>query len=318
MYDRDTLLVKVATMYYEHGYTQTNISKELGISRPTIATLLSEAIENNIVQIIISHPNKQLIGKQDQLGKYFPNTEIHIASALNGNNNPRAAVGHSTAQLLIPLLDKINSIGVGWGTTLAEVIGSINYVNHSHLNIYPLIGGVVFSDIKYHANHLASELAQKTNGKVDYLYAPAIAETLEIKQSFFKSDMIQSILTKSKQVDVALIGIGNPIVNSNYKQHGYLTSDEIDELNDSKVVGDILTTFFDNKGNIVNSDITKRMIGLSISDLNNIDAVIAVATGEEKALSTKLVLEKEFISYLIIDEVLADQLLKILEIDSID
>lgn len=318
MYDRDTLLVKVATMYYEQGYTQTNISKELGISRPTIATLLSEAIENKIVQIIISHPNKQLIGKQDQLGKYFPNTEIHIASPLNGNNNPKASVGHSAAQLLIPLLDKVNSVGVGWGTTIAEVISSINYVNHSHLEIYPLIGGVVFSDIKYHANHLASEFAQKTNGKVDYLYAPAIAETLEIKQSFFKSDMIQTILKKSKQVDIALVGIGNPIVNSNYQQHGYLTSDEIDELNNSKVVGDILTTFFDYKGKIVSTDITKRMIGLSISDLSHIKTVIAVATGEEKALSTKLVLEKDFISYLVIDEILADRLLNLVEIDETD
>lgn len=317
MYDRDTLLVKVATMFYEEGQTQTNISKELGISRPTIALMLNEAREKNIVRIIITHPNKQLMEKEEILRANFPQTEIHIASQLNGNTNPKAAVGHTAAQLLLNLLENTSTIGVGWGTTLAEVIESLNYTNNSHLSIVPLIGGVVFSDTKYHSNYLTSEFANKTNGDANYLYAPAIAETIEIKNSFSESDMIQSVLSKAREVDIAIVGIGNPIVNSNYEQHGYLSPTDIKELKDNKVIGDILTSFFDKSGHIINTDISRRMIGLSIDDLVNVKSVLAVATGEEKALSTKAVLDKELLKYLVIDEALASKLIEIISLDTV-
>lgn len=313
MYNRDRLLVKVATMYYQDEETQTDISKKLGISRPTIASLLKEAKDKNIVRIMISHPNKQILEKQDKLQEFYPNINILIASSMNEAEEAKKSVGNITAQLLEELLESTSSIGIGWGTTLAEVINSINYTNNSHISIYPLIGGVVFSDIKYHANHLTYELAKKTNGHANYLYAPVITDSKVIRDSFIESEMIKSMLNNSRNVDIALVGIGNPIVNSNYGQHGYLKNEEIDHLKDNKIVGDMLTSFYDSNGTILECGISERMIGLDVNDLLKIKNVIAVATGREKVLSAKAILEKNILNHFILDEILADELIDILE-----
>lgn len=313
MYNRDRLLVKVATMYYQDEETQTNISKKLGISRPTVASILREAKDKNIVRIIISHPNKQILEKQDVLQEFYPNTNILIASSMNEAEEAKKSVGNIAAQLLEDLIENASSIGIGWGTTLAEVINSINYTNNSHISIYPLIGGVVFSDIKYHANHLTYELAKKTNGKANYLYAPVITDSKVMRDSFIESEMIKSVLDNSRNVDIALVGIGNPIVNSNYGQHGYLKKEEIDLLKDNKIVGDMLTSFYDSNGTIMRCGISERMIGLAINDLLKIKNVIAVATGKEKVLSAKVMLEKNILNYFVLDEALADELIDILE-----
>ena len=52
-FDERKLLVKVAQMYYEMGATQSEIAKEMGVSRSLISKYLSKARELGIVEIII-------------------------------------------------------------------------------------------------------------------------------------------------------------------------------------------------------------------------------------------------------------------------
>lgn len=314
MYDREELLVKVASLFYESNKTQTQISKELGISRPTIATLLAEAKEKKIVQIFISHPNKQLLKKERALQSSFPHTQIFISPQSNGS--AKEAVGLTTAKLLKSLFQNNNSIGVGWGTTLSEVVKAFDFIEMNHLTFIPLIGGIVASDVQYHSNHLVSTFATKVNGKSEFLYAPALADNLEVKKSFEENSLIKNSLFRAKKVDIALVAIGNPIINSNYQEHGYLSSKEIEELNEKNVIGDILTSFFTSNGEVIQSNISDRMIGLSIPDLYQIKTVIAVSTGSEKAQSTLAALKRSFVDYLIIDETLADSLVRIVNQES--
>lgn len=311
MYDREDLLVKVATMFFEHNITQTEIARELGISRPTIATLLNEAKEKKVVQIIISHPNKHLLYKENQLHNLFPDTEIIIATQTNGSS--KESVGLAAANLLKSLFQSVNSVGLGWGTTLSEVVTAFDFKDFNHLTFQPLIGGIAASEAQYHSNHLVSSLASKVNGKAEYLYAPALADNVIIKKTFEDNSLIKNSLSMAKKVDLAIVGLGNPIVNSNFQEHGYLSTHEIKELIAKDVVGDVLTTFFNSDGNVIETNISERMIGLGIEDLKNIKQVVAVSAGKEKAVFTLLTLEKKLIDYLIIDEGLADSILDIVK-----
>lgn len=308
MYDRETMLAKVAMMHYEEGYTQTRISKELGISRPTIAAILKEAMEKEIVQIIISHPNKDLFTLETKLQNKYPETQILVANSSNGNK--KEIVGLAAAQLLESLLPNINSIGIGWGTTLAELVDATKFNSFDHISIFPLIGGMVTSDVQYHSNYLVTELAQKINGKAAFLYVPAIADSHETKLAFEKNDAIKNVLTAAKNVDLAIIGIGNPLINSNYHEHGHLSTEEIDALTREDAIGDIITSFFNTDGDLVNTELSERMIGLDVRDLQKIKQVLAVATGNEKTISTKLVLEKSLATHLVIDQELAVSILE--------
>ncbi|EKZ0375150.1 sugar-binding transcriptional regulator [Enterococcus faecalis] len=315
MYDREEILVKVASLFYESNKTQTQISKELGISRPTIASMLEEAREKEIVQIIISHPNKITLRQERILQDFFPDTQILVAPQVN--SGAKEAVGLTTSKLLKSLLPTTRSVGLGWGTTLSEVVKAFNFTKIDEISFIPLIGGMINLDAQYHSNHLVSAMAAKLKNEAnaEYLYAPALADNVEIKKHFEENSLVKSIISKAKKVDLALVGIGNPVVNSNYQEHEHISVKEIEELKEKHVIGDILTSFFTADGEVIESNISDRMIGLNIDDLTRIKTVIAVATGEEKSQSTFVTLKKKILNYLVVDEILADKLIELATLD---
>ena len=52
------LMSEVATLYYKKNMTQQEIAETLHLSRQTVSKLLSDAIEEKIVEIIIHDPEK--------------------------------------------------------------------------------------------------------------------------------------------------------------------------------------------------------------------------------------------------------------------
>lgn len=311
MYDRDDMLLKVAIMFYENGFTQTKISKELNISRPTIASLLNEAKEIGVVQITISHPNRELYEIQSDLQEFYPDTIIHVAPQVNGIDDPRVAVGNKTANLLGVLLNDHKKIGIGWGSTISEVVNAFDFANLPDISLIPMIGGAGISDVKIHSNHLVFELGNKTNGHVEYLYAPAVADSIQSKESFASNNYVTTVLEQAKEVDLALMGIGNPTSKSNYVKLGYLTEREYDELKDLNIIGDVLTSFFGADGTPIQTSISERMIGLSIEDLRDIKTTVAAVAGLHKVKPVIAALKKNFIDHLIIDENLAKGILEV-------
>ena len=72
MNNHESLLVHVAQLYYQQNLNQSEISKIVGLSRPTVSRMLEEAREVGIVEIIVHDPirkNHDLSARlRDQLG----------------------------------------------------------------------------------------------------------------------------------------------------------------------------------------------------------------------------------------------------------
>lgn len=309
MSKRTELLVKAAILFYEKGITQTDIAITLGISRPTVAALLQEAREKDIVRITIQHTQHHTQQKQEELEKKYNIKSVIIAPKNSGNNyNAKAAVGQSCVDFIEQHLSKITSLGIGWGTTIYEYVQHANYSNFSNLSIVPLIGGMGMSDFQYHSTHLAFILAQKYNCKANYFYAPAIAETIKIKEVLKNTELVNSVLSTGRDVSMAVVGVGNPILSSSYRKFGYIKENDIKEIENSQAIGDICATFFNQDGNPVNSNISERMLGISLDDLIKIPDVVVLATGKEKVKSIKPLIKKNVINHLIIDSEIAEYL----------
>ena len=87
-----------------------------------------------------------------------------------------------------------------------------------------------------------------------------------------------------------------------------VTPEEIEELKNGQVIGDIGSSFFDQDGNEVATSLSKRMIGLSLADLTKIPDTVILASGEEKILAIKALLKNRIIDHLIIDASIAEAL----------
>ncbi|OCG01837.1 sugar-binding transcriptional regulator [Gilliamella sp. wkB112] len=310
MTKRTDLLVKAAMLFYKEEVTQTEIAKILGVSRPTVATLLQEAKDKGIVRITIQHTEYNIQQRQEALEKKYDLKTVIIAPNSSSHKNAKIAVGACCVEFIERRLSKINNLGIGWGTTIYEYVQQANYRNFSDLSIVPLIGGMGMSEFQYHSNHLAFILAQKYGCNVNYFYSPAIADTVKIKKILEDTELVRTILNMGKNVDMAIMGVGNPVLSSSYRQFGYIHESDVIELEKSQAIGDIGATFFDKNANAVDTNISEKMIGISLTDLINIPDVIVLATGKEKVNSIKPLIHKKVIDHLIIDNEIAEALLE--------
>lgn len=308
MYDRNELLAQIAMLYYEQNITQSNIAKRLHMSRQTVSNMLQEAKEKGIVKIIIQHPDSHRYSLQHSIAEKFNLKSVLIAPTEFKDQDTKKQIGMLCSNFLENQLENISKLGIGWGTTVFEYIQQASYINTTNLEIIPLMGGIGINDVQYHSNHLAFQLADKYSATVNYFYAPAIAESIEVRDLFVSTELFKQIYNKARQVEFAVVGVGNPIESSTYRNLGYISNNEVKDIQESGAVGDILGSFFNQKGIPVNASFTSRMIGLTIDDLKNIPEVVVLASGKEKIKSIEALLKLNLANHLIIDQVIADAL----------
>lgn len=306
MLNREELMLKTALLYYEEEITQSEIAKKLNISRPTVASLLHEAKEKGIVKISIQHNELRLLKLQEELTKKYDLKNVKIAA--KSQKDMKSAAGRLCVELIEPILKNINRLGIGWGSTLYEYVVQANPSELDHLKIIPLIGGIGLSEVRFHSNHLAFVLSEKYHCDVSYFYAPAIADTLEVKETLLQTELIKEVIDEGKNVDFALLGVSDPIRSSTYKKLKYISEEEADLLKTEHAIGDIGSTVFTTDGTPLKKGFSQRLLGIELKDIKKIPRVAIAATGKEKAESVQTLLNMNFVTDLIIDEEIAELL----------
>ncbi|QCJ45314.1 sugar-binding transcriptional regulator [Bacillus sp. S3] len=298
-------------MYYNDGWTQAEIAAKLGVSRPVISKLLQKAKDEGIVNIYIKDETVRTVELEQQLEKYFGLKDAVVVPA-NGVSSELAkrAVGLAGANYLSQNMKGVKSIGISWGTTLAHLVHEYPYERREDIKVVPLEGGMGVKSVNIHANQLANDLAKKMNGACTYLYAPAIVETEELKNRLMAMQDIETVLESGRNVDIAVISIGNPFKKSTLMNIGYLKETDLSHLRELGVVGDIGYRFFDQNGNSVNDSLYSKVIGITMEEIKHINMVIAVVEGEQKAESVLGALRGQLIDVLVIDEQMAGVILK--------
>lgn len=303
-------MLKIVTMYYEQGLTQAVIAKKMDISRPVVSKILQQAKEDGIVSISIKDESAYTIELGLRLEKNYQLKDVLVTS-VNEQSQPdllQRDVSRTAAGYLKNQLKSGMSIGLSWGTTLADMIDEMPYCSFPTINVCPLVGGVSSEHLYFDTNHLAFRLAKKLNSRCQYFYAPALAESVTLADVLNDSKLVGEAITKAENVDFAVIGVGNPNESSTWKKLGYLDKKELQIINETAVKGDAVASLFDKNGQTVNNEISKRMLGVKVEDLSSIPNVMIIACGREKAESIKPLLLGNCCTVLVIDQAIAEAL----------
>jgi DNA-binding transcriptional regulator LsrR (DeoR family) len=304
-------LVKVANLYYLEGWTQEQISKKLGVSRPVISKLLQKAKDSGIVEIYIKDETVHTVELEQKLaGKYGLEDVVVVPTIGLTPEQARHSVGKAGAYFLSKNIKDVKSLGISWGTTLAELVKEFPFERREQMQIIPLEGGMGRQHADIHANQLAYELSKKLNCNCQYLYAPAILESEELKERLMEMDDIKAVLEEGKNVDIAVIGIGNPHKASTLIKIGYLKNEDLYHLREIGAVGDIGFRFFDDQGEPIKDSLNDKVIGVSLEQLKQIKKVVAVVEGSHKLESISGALRGHYINVLVLDEQTASALLR--------
>jgi DNA-binding transcriptional regulator LsrR (DeoR family) len=302
--------LKAAQYYYNQNLTQQEIAEKLYISRPTVSKLLKEAEEDGIIQFkVVDIQNKCAMFKlEEKITNKFGLKNVILADYDENYEDLKENIGKAAAIFFEKIAKNDMKIGFSWGTTLKAMVRNLNYNNKiRNLELITLVGGsgVLSSDV--HSNIIIEDVLDKYEGTGHFLYAPSIVDSVEIKNNIMKNRETKRILEKAKNVEIAFVGIGS---NTELPKRLHLLDEEYEELKDLNSVGDVCSRFYDSEGNLCDSDINKRIIGIDLESLRDIETVVGVAGGLEKVESIFAALENGFLDILITDELTAKKVLE--------
>jgi DNA-binding transcriptional regulator LsrR (DeoR family) len=309
--DVKKLLIKISKLYYFEEWTQADIAKKIGVSRPMVSKMLQKAKEKGIVEIIIHDDMDSPIELEEKIESLFGLKDVLIIPTSNlTDDKVKSTVGKAAAQYVSRHIRQSKKIGISSGSSLYHLVKEYPIENRPDVKIIPLVGGTGTQKIELHSNQLAFELARKLNGTSESLYAPAIVETEELRLQLVQSPHIASVLEEGTQVDIAIVGIGTPLVKSTLTEIGFIKSEELDHLKSVGVVGDICSRLIKKGGQLANHPFNNKVIGIELEQLKKVDKVIGIGLGAHKADGILAALEGGYLDVLIMDDHTASELEK--------
>ncbi len=301
--DEKLLMWEAATLYYKDGYTQQQIAERMGLTRQTISGLLRDAVRENIVEIKIHDPQQDREEQEALLCERFGLSEA-VVCAVSGKDDDlrqlmtvKAAVKH-----LQPLLSCGGlKIAVSWGRTIRTLIQALPQMSAPDSLVFPLFGATDVEDTCFSSNEMARSLSDKLCTIAQYAWFPYLTENEQDLLLLKKTGYYKKVQTLWKQIDLAIVGIGNRDIVSRF---GSIIGCPVQT---DCIAGDIATHFFDRHGALIHTKTHK--LCASVEDIQNAKKIIAIACGSKKADAIRGALQTGLIHTLITDEHTARQIL---------
>ncbi|MDQ3302136.1 MAG: sugar-binding transcriptional regulator [Actinomycetota bacterium] len=308
--DEDHLIMKVLRLYYEHNLTQAEVAGRMGFSRPKVSRLIAEGRVRGLVKIEIAEPTGDFAPLEIALEDRYGLSEVLVVSSGEDRRATELAAGMAGGALLARICTRATVLGIAWGMSLralADVLPTRAFMCNK---IVPLVGGMGRAEAALHANQVCAILAEKLYVESLDLASPAIAPSARSRTELMEMPGIKDVLAEGAACDVAIVGIGGILPTSTMVGAGYFTLGEFLDLGDRGAVGDVCCHFLDATGSPCLPGFSRRVVGLTLEQIQAIPKVIGIATGASKAAGVAAVIGGGYVNTLVCDRELAEALLK--------
>jgi DNA-binding transcriptional regulator LsrR (DeoR family) len=198
-------------------------------------------------------------------------------------------------------------VGIAWGRTVNAMTAALSEIKRcSIVQMTGALSGAVVSD---NAIELVRRMSQISGGAAYPIYAPLLLDDPAAAQSLRSQATVAEALSCYDRINLAIVPIGSwdPPQSQLYDS---ITPQERRELLDAGVRADTSTVLLSRSGEILTPPLSQRMIGITGEQLRRIPEVVAVAGGVDKADAVGVVLRAGFVTTLITNASVAQQLLK--------
>lgn len=307
-------LTRLATLYYVDGLKQEDLAKHFSISRATVGRMLKRAQELGIVEIRVRHHPQDTRQLEQELIDRFHIERAIVSINHKDQDKQRELLAGLVASHLDRILVNDNIVAVGMGRNVSAISEHAISSTQRSLTFVCAIGGSYRGGEAMNADHICRRLVARLGGESETLYAPALVSDSKVWESLLANDTVKQTLDKARRANVALIGIGDLNEESNMVRMGWFTQQEIAEARRHGAVGDMMGyDFIDMYGNLADTQIRARVIGLALSDLDRIPNVIAIASESTKTTAVLGALRTGVINTLATTELIARSILTLEE-----
>lgn len=318
-HSENDLALRAAWLSYVGGYTQAQIADRLRVSRMKVHRLIAAAHEMGAVQVFIQGSPEALLTLEDELMRRMNLEMCSVVPAMPAEEgaNPFANLGMAAAYYLKSRLDarSVEVLGLGWGRSLSEMVNCLPQMDCSGLKMVPVLGSVV-RKMALNPYDVIHRLVDKTGGEGYLLPVPLFADTAEHKRVLMEQRSVQDVINIATAADLTMVGLGAVPSqgHSLLMELGELDTEDARRLHEAGAEAELLGQFLDARGHRVDCEINARTLGLGLDQLRD-HHIVAVAGGEEKVRATLSVLRSGLLKGLITDEVVAREVLALLDED---
>lgn len=305
MRETDELLsIRAAELYYEEDKTQDEIGRVLNVTRWKVGRLLAQAKASGFIRIEIVHPGARRLVLERRLREERGLVDAVVVSAAGATHPDEIhdRVAGAAAKYLSTLRPSPRVLGVSWGRTLHELSSRLASGWANGVNVVQINGGVSLNKRPGTAAATAVSIAQKAGGRAALLPSPAILERRETKNAIESDRVVAGVLDMARNADAYLFSAGQADMDSVHVESGYLSSTELEELVRKGAVGDVVGRYINAYGDIVDTELDERTVGLSLDELRAAPVTIAVIAGEHKHAIARAVVRNRLCTTLITDE----------------
>ena len=290
------LMARAARRYYEDDRSKKDIADELGISRFRVARLLDNAKRSGMVRIQIELPTGVNTELSVELQRVFGLRHAVVVDVVDDHPEAlRSRLGEVAAEVLQEVVGHDDVLGMAWARSLRAIGGSISAIAACPVvQLTGAMSGPDGSDVI----DLVRRVALSGGGTPHVFYAPLVAHDMASARVVRKQPDVARAIELVAKVTVAVVGIGawEPGLSTIYDMVEPEARDRASALG---AIGEISGALIDSWGRGVPSPPSRRIIGLTAEQLEQIDLVISVAYGEGKAQAVSAALRGGLVTALI-------------------
>ena len=304
-WEKQKRLAYAARRYYLEDQRQSDIAREMGISRPMVSRLLSEARALGVVEITVHDPESQARSLLDQLRR---TRSIRDGVLVEGGSDDDATK-QALSQGAVELLERIGArrLGVGWGYLIGQLVTWLeqNPRRESAISdICPLVGNASIPARNYQSNENVRLMAQQLGAAPHFLYLPALPESVEEKQLLCSTEVYRQICRQWEKMDTALVNIGDYPSSPDFAslvRYGNL-------LQQQRACGRMLVYYFNEAGTVIQSD-QDFAIQIPLDILRRCRNIIGVCSANTSAKALRGALNTGLLTHIVARADLAEGLL---------
>lgn len=304
------MAIRAAWLSFVGGRTQGEIAAQLGVSPAKVHRLIAHAQKAGHVKFQIDGRPMECLQLERELTSHFDLSNCIIAPDVGSGDEDAAlrAVAVSAAQFLSGLLGGagVKRLGVGMGRTLTASVEALPKIQRSDLEIMSICGSLTRT-LAANPYDIVQKMQERTGGVGYYLPVPYFAENQDEKSMFLTQRSVQDLMSRARQSDAFLIGLGSVENEGHLVQRGMISKQEQENLMSGGAVCDLMGRFLTIDGELAPDPLGDCAVGLHFDEVRG-SRVIALVGGESKVDATLAALRTGVITDLVADESLAKAL----------
>lgn len=296
-------------LYYVAGMTQDQIASELGVSRQRAQRLVSRAMSEGLIHVRLNHRISACLDLESALRDRYGLDRVRVSPSLGPGGDPVRAIAPAAAAELERFLRMPDPlvIALGTGRAMRGMVDALTEIDAPQHRLVSLIGNIA-PDGSASFFDVVMRIADKVRAPHYPMPVPVISPTPEENDAFHRLGPVQKVVELAQKADVIFVGVGQMSNDAPLLADGFVSRDELDEMQSAGAAGEVAGWVFDSEGRYLDLGTNRRTGGVRITQGLDRPSV-GVAAGASKVPAINAAIKSKIINGLVTEESTARLLL---------